>query len=433
MSQERYVALGLAPVRTPWFTEVARWSTSAALPLEFVKCLSRDEAVARLTSGRLWSALVVAGTHPGLDRDLLALAAHAGCAVLVVDDPRLQRDWLALGANVVLSDDFGPAELTQALEHHARPVHDPTARPAPAVEHPSPWRGSLVALVGPGGTGCSTLALALTQALAADARHRGLVLLADLARRADQALLHDARHLVPALPELVDAHRAGTPEPAEIHRLTHDVTAHGYRLLLGLRRPHEWAALRPRALHAALDTLVATHRVVIADTDADLEGEADCGSVEVEERNLVARTIAARADLILVVGRPGLTGIHGLCLTIGELIGHGVPAERVQPVVNRAGRPPRARAETTRTVADLVARTTPGAATLPNPIYLGERRGLDDILLDRRPLPDGLGATLRDVVTHHLDSLGPRHSTAEPEPCPVAAGSLGSFTGEASP
>ena len=433
MSQERYVALGLAPVRTPWFTEVARWATSAALPLEFVKCLSRDETVARLASGRNWSALVVAGTHPGLDRDLLALAAQAGCAVLVVDDPRLQRDWLTLGATAVLGDDFGPAELTGALEQHSRPVHDPTARPAPAPARPSPWRGSLVALTGPGGTGCSTLALALSQALATDARHRGLVLLADLARRADQALLHDARNLVPGLPELVDAHRSGTPEAVEIHRLTHEVTAHGYRLLLGLRRPREWAALRPRAFHAALDTLMATHRVVIADCDADLEGEADCGSVEVEERNLMARAVAQRADLVLVVGRPGLTGIHGLCLTIGDLIGHGVPAERIQPVVNRSSRSPRARAEITRTVADLVARTTPGAAALPSPVYVAERRGTDDILLDRRPLPDGLGAILRDVVTHHLDSLGPRQGTAEPEPVPVAAGSLGSFTGDAGP
>ena len=36
MSTDRYVVLGVAQVRSPWFREVARWSTSAMLPIEFV-------------------------------------------------------------------------------------------------------------------------------------------------------------------------------------------------------------------------------------------------------------------------------------------------------------------------------------------------------------------------------------------------------------
>ena len=37
MTTERYVVIGLAHVRSDWFTEVARWSTSGSLPIEFVK------------------------------------------------------------------------------------------------------------------------------------------------------------------------------------------------------------------------------------------------------------------------------------------------------------------------------------------------------------------------------------------------------------
>ena len=52
MTRERYVALALAHVRSPWSTDVARWSTAGALPLELVKCLSVSEVRARLSSGR---------------------------------------------------------------------------------------------------------------------------------------------------------------------------------------------------------------------------------------------------------------------------------------------------------------------------------------------------------------------------------------------
>ncbi|MST32488.1 hypothetical protein GHK86_07105, partial [Acidimicrobiaceae bacterium USS-CC1] len=76
MATERWVLLGLAPARAAWFGEVTRWSTSGALPAEFVKCLSAEEARARLGSGRPWSALVVDAAAPGFDRDLVDAAGR---------------------------------------------------------------------------------------------------------------------------------------------------------------------------------------------------------------------------------------------------------------------------------------------------------------------------------------------------------------------
>ena len=69
-------------------------------------------------------------------------------------------------------------------------------------------------MTGPGGVGRSTLAMALAAGLAADPRDAGLVVLADLALHAQQALLHDAGD-VPGVVELVDAYRGTALDAAE--------------------------------------------------------------------------------------------------------------------------------------------------------------------------------------------------------------------------
>ena len=170
------------------------------------------------------------------------------------------------------------------------------------------WLGQLFSVCGPGGTGASTLAIALAQGLAADARNGRRVLLADLARRADQAMLHDAQDLGPGVQELVEAHRLGRPEPDEVWRTTFDVPRRGYRLLLGLRRPEAWSALRPRAIDASIVGLRRSFQVVVADVTGDVEGEAEGGSVDVEERNHLARSSGAAFERGGGRRRPGHEG-----------------------------------------------------------------------------------------------------------------------------
>ncbi|HEX7168895.1 MAG TPA: hypothetical protein VF230_18095, partial [Acidimicrobiales bacterium] len=79
MSDGRYVVLGLALARSPWFRAVAQWANAASIPVEFVKCMSPVELRAHLASGRAFSALLVDGALPTLDRDLVDAAAEAGC------------------------------------------------------------------------------------------------------------------------------------------------------------------------------------------------------------------------------------------------------------------------------------------------------------------------------------------------------------------
>jgi MinD-like ATPase involved in chromosome partitioning or flagellar assembly len=418
---ERYVVLGLAPARRGWFQDAARWATAAMLPVEFVMCLALDELRVRLSSGRPFSAVLVDAGVPGVDRDLADAARRAGCALLVVDDGRAHRDWRAMGAAGVLPSTLDRHDLLAALKEHAAPIArgEAAAVTTEADGDTAGWRGDLVAVTGARGAGASTVAMAVAQGLAADPRHAGLVVLADLALDADQALLHDSGDVVPGLQELVDAHRTGSPSPDDVRALTWDVPGRGYSLLLGLRRHRDWAALRPRAVAAALAGLRRSYRVVVADVDPDVEGEAQCGSADVEERNALARTAVLEAGVVVVVGAPTTKGVHSLVRVIDGLVDVGVSDDRIVTVVNHAPRSPRARAEITRALAELRRDTR-----LASPVFALERRRLDDALRDGERLPSSFANPLGATVAAVLD-----RPVAVPPPVePVAVGSLGAWS-----
>ena len=428
---ERYVVLGLAPARAEWFRAVGSWANSGALPAEFVKCLSAEEVGARLGSGRPFSALVADACLPALDRDLVARAAAVGCAVFVVDDRRVSRDWLALGAARVLPPEFEREDLLRALAAHARTVQ----RSAPTADQllnrplPGGWRGTVVAVTGAGGTGASTAAMALAQGLGDDVRQAGMVLLADLRLHAELAMLHDAGDVSPGVQELVEAHRAGSPSIDEVRRLVLSPPNRPYHLLLGIRRARFWPTLRPQAFAAAFDSLERSFRVVVADVDPDLEGEDDAGSADVEERNTMARTAVERAAVVFAVGLPSLKGLHSLVRVVDGLLRFGVASDRIVPVLNRAPRSVRARSGLTATFAKLVAPLVPAGEMhgLASPIFLPERR-IEEVLRDGVRLPAVLVQPLIGAVRAVSERAA---SPIDPWPEPVRPGSLGRWTIEA--
>lgn len=432
MASERYVLLGLGTSRSPWFTEVARWATVGSIPADFVKCIAPEEMRVRLTSGRPFSALLVDAATGAVDRDLLDTAARQQVAVLVVDGsaPGAGPDWRGLGAAAVLPADLRRETLLDALAEHARMIGAVADLPVDAATGPTdvPARlGTLVAVTGSGGSGASTLAMAVAQALGDGPLGRPV--LADLCLDADQAMLHDARDIVPGLQELVDAHRSHRPRDDEVQALTFDVVNRGYNLLLGLRRHRDWAVLKPRSFEAALQGLRAAFGVVVADVDDDLEGEAECGSIDVEERNVMARTVTARADAVVVVGTPGVKGLHGLVRTVGRLRDHGVPPERILAVVNRSARSAKGRAELTRSFADLSGSRVGGAAVV-GPIHVAERRGLDEIIRDGGRLPQSVAEPLGRALVDMLSRAPVEAAPATPVPVPITPGSLGSWAEE---
>jgi MinD-like ATPase involved in chromosome partitioning or flagellar assembly len=321
----------------------------------------------------------------------------------------------------VLPAGFDRRALVEVLELSAARVADATSldEPAPAPAATGAL-GRVAVVCGPGGTGASTAAAALAQGLG----ERGTsVVLADLALRAEQAMLHDVRDVVPGVQELVDAHRGATPSAEDVRALTFDVVERRYALLLGLRRARSWSALRPAAVTAALESLRAAFDVVVADVTADFEGEADGGSADVEERNGLARTALAAADVAVVVGRPGVKGLHALVRTVGDVVEAGLPAGRVVPVLAGAPRSPRARAAIAAAIAALARPVV--HEPLAAPVFLPGRR-VEAALRDARPLPSPLPERLAGAFTAVAARSG-RRPEAAPGPQRVAPGSLASW------
>ncbi len=409
MNSERFVVVGLARVRADWFTRTSAWANSAAVPLEFVKCVSASEVRARIGGGRSISALLVDGGVQGLDRDLIDTVQSVGAATIVVDDAGASRDWTGIGAAAVLDRQFDRHDLLGCLTENAATIRSAVAPKGPEVDSPSgqggrevaAWRAPLVAVTGTTGSGTSTVAMACAQALGTFPANRGSVLLADLCLRGDLALYHDPGDVVPGISEVVDAHRRDVLTPTQVRELCWQVDERGYDVLLGLRRPRDWTALRSRSVAAAVDSLRSAYRAVVADVDADLEGEAETGSVDIEERNLLARHATSVADVVVVVGTADLRGLHGVVRLQRDLLGHGVSADAVITVINRTARSPRHRSELCTALAELGSDDFAAS-----PIFLPERRSVEAVHRAGSRLPSTLSAPLGAALDVVLERVG---------------------------
>ena len=395
---DRYLLVGLARAREPWFTLVSQWASSAILGAEFVKCLSASELAARLDNSPLISAVLLDAAAAGVDRDLIALAAARGSVVAIIDDPRVGRDWTALGAHVVLPREFDPQQLMSRLVDagavattaHVGPVAG--LGPTP-VDPPIAFDATVIGVCGVAGSGVSTLAAALAQGFGERPDGHGSVLLADLALRSDQAAYHDVGDVIPGVQELVEAHRTGRPSRSSLRSSTFDIAPRGYDLLLGLRRPRDWVTLATRASDAMLQTLGSSYRYLVADLTAEFDGETETGSLDIEERNHLARNVAVRADVVLAVATPDLRGVRGLVRLVDELLALGVAPDRILPVANRAPRSRRLRAELTRTVADLLD----SRVTAPT-LLIGDRRNMESLHRSVDPFPDSVVSPLANAT-----------------------------------
>lgn len=412
-ASEQYVLIGVTRAREQWSADLVRWSTSGTAPLEFVRCLSADEAHAVLGSGRRASALLVDARGPGADRDLIDAASMAGIPTIVVTDGVVHRDWDALGCVAVIDHELDPTSLLETLGHHCVPV-DRSRRPSRAVlgEAADAASGVVIAVMGRGGSGTSTVAMSLAQALASDPNSD--VLLVDGARRADLAMYHHVGDVIPGLPELVEAHRSDRLDPSEVRRLTFEIRERGYSLLLGRRSVAEWVTLRRRAVGAALDSIRRTFDLAVVDLDADLDGQAATGSADLDDRHSVTLTALESADLVVVVGRAGLHGVHALSGLVDEVLGYGVPGHRVLPVLIGAARRPLRRAAVSSSIGRLTE--VDGRDPARPILHLHQVHRLDDIHHCAGALPAALCRPLGATVTALLDDVGRRPSRpAAPE------------------
>jgi hypothetical protein len=227
------------------------------------------------------------------------------------------------------------------------------------------------------------------------------VLLADFARRSDQAFLHGLEDPGAGLLPLVDAARYRPITAADVR--CHTVARHRFRLLAGLRHPWHWTAVSPTAFDQLLTVLPTLFDLVVADITGDFEGEADSGSCDVEERNHIARRTARAADLVVVVGGPGANGGRRLSQVVDDLLDLGVDPARIQPAV-RASAPHRICGLPTAAVELPPMARTPGRL-LPRQTVLPVAAAVVD-LLSRLPAPDRRPA-LVPVVPGSLGCLAP--------------------------
>ena len=405
MSARTWRAAGLADPRAEWFSRLTRWSTEAAVPVDFVKCLSADEFRTRLAVGEAFSVLLVGSDAPGVSRSLIEEARSAGAAVVAVEDETGSRPWMELGAAAVLPESFTRDDLIAALAEHAcTGAEAESDAGGDGIDETTGWQGHLVCVTGAGGAGSSLLAACLSAGLAADASNRGLVLLADLALDADQAMMHDSRDVIPGLRELLEGFEQGRRGRALLRSVVFEPEGRGYQLLLGLRRHRDWVAVRRASLESALDLLLRAYRYVVADVDPDAEGIADTGSADVEHRNVMARTALRRADLVVAVGTPDTKGVFSLVRTIDTLVGAGIGADRILPVINRLPR-------------RLVHRAAPSAmnsllqgteaARVGEPLLVAERRSIERALRDGMAPDKSLTRSVASAVGARLRQAGP--------------------------
>ena len=406
MSGERWRAAGVADPRAAWFSNVARWSTAAAIPVDFVKCVSADELRTRLVVGETYAAVLVGSDVAGVDQSLISEARDRGAAVIVVGDST-DRGGSQFGASAVLPPSFERDDLMAALAEHAAPVAtDDDLGPGDTAASAAPWRGLLVCVTGAGGVGSSLMAMCLAGALAGEASNRGLVLLADFSLNADQAMMHDSRDVFPGVQELSEACAGRRLTGEALRSMVFEPAGRGYHLLLGLRRHRDWTAIRNRSLEVVLDSLLCAYRFVVADVDADTEGLSDTGSADVGNRNVMARTALRRSDLTVVVGTGETKGLCSLVRTIDTVAGSGADADRILPVVNRLSRSPKRRFAAAAAFTRLLDETA--AADVGDPLLIAERRSVERAIRDGLAPPASLGRSLAAEARRQLLGTGPR-------------------------
>ena len=398
----RYVLVALARPRAAWLDRVVQLANSGAMAAEVHKCVGLVDLLAQVGPARRVSAVLLDGGAHGVDRDLIHRLRAASIAVLVITDPQASHDWTALGADAVVGRDFAAHEMLDALVRYALPVpqadFDDLSAPMTGAAGPSPWSGALVAVIGPGGTGVSTVAIAAAQGLGRSGRaaDNGTALI-DLRLCAEQAMLHDTDPSSPGLLELVDLCRLGNPDDDAVRALLSGITNRGYDLLPGLRRSRLWTQLRPASSQQALHAIRRSYDHVVADLDGDLEGENDNGSIDVEERHQLTRLALQDAAVVLVVGHSSMKGMHSVARLIRDIVEFGVSPRAVQPVFNHAANRSRARAG----YASALAELTTGLGLGASPVFL-PTRDIDDRLRALVPFPNAIVGPVHGAIVAHL-------------------------------
>ena len=362
-----------------------------------IRCRSAMELQLRAGRGELAAAVVdpsVVGVDPSLVRAVLdhcpvVLVGPAGWAGEGASAPRIAR--LPLDPADLLATVARATSAARRNEDAApRPVR--TRAPAPVL--------AVVEAAGPAGP---ALVGAVARALAATRGQPGDVLLADWTLDAPHRACHQIPADAPGLMDLVRVSRFGPPPGSAVEPLTY-LTDGGYRLLPGLACHHDWVSLGEAASRSVLDAVRSVAELVVVHVDRDLEGEAETGSLDIEDRNVLARTAVTEAALVAVTAPAAPAASHEVAAALHALERFRVPPGRVITVRPAAAAWARVRARA------------------------GSPTGTVTLRVGRRP-DRAVGVALRRALHHGVvEPTGLARTAVEPER--IVPGTLGAWAQE---
>jgi MinD-like ATPase involved in chromosome partitioning or flagellar assembly len=329
------------------------------------RCLDLHDLLAVAATGTAQVA-VLAGTGPGVDRDLVErLGAHQVATVAVVPDGGTAAAALAdevarltgIGVAAVVTEsevaDRLVATVRAAVTDPVTPGPEPEQAGAPGSEDFG-RQGRVLAIWGPtGAPGRTTVAVGVAAALA----RQGRTLLVDSdphggAVGQHLGILDETSGLLAASRQA----NSGTLTPERLHSAARSV-GDRMEVLTGLPRPDRWTEVRPRNLLEVLRraTEVADHVVVDAGFGVEAPRAGEVGPSR--SREALVSTVLKAADELVVVGTAepvGLTRLARLLVDSRQLREEG-PSH---VVVNRMRRGLGWREVE---IVDMVARVSPSA------------------------------------------------------------------------
>jgi hypothetical protein len=175
-----------------------------------------------------------------------------------------------------------------------------------------------------------------------------------------------------------------------------------------------------------LASILNAYGIVVADADSDVEGEEQTGSIDIEDRNFLARELATNADLVVLSARGGISGLSRSLQTFRDLVELGVQTERVLLVVIGAPRSTRQRSELTRTTLRLFNEAVP-SHSLATPVMVPIRRDLEPFFHDGTAPPLSALGSISAAVAERLDLIAPfePRPNFQQAPVPIVPGHLG--------
>lgn len=359
---------------------------------------------------------IIAADLPRLDREQVARLRMDGVAVLVVETAQTAGRCLQVGASDVVGADAEPAEIVARVRDLAELAEPPLPGAQPAgheKEAGTPRHapvGRVVAVWGPtGAPGRSTVALNVANE-AALAGVATLLVDADPAGGAASVRLG----VLDEAPGLAAACRSAARGRLDASVLAAHAlhVGNGLRVLTGATRPDRWRELRPAALEEVLASAADLASLVVVDLGSPLAAAHDDTSPGAVGPGMVAASVMACADVVVVVGSPDPLGMLRLVQALDCLDGPGMTA-RIVVVINRVregvvGRNPGAQ------VTEALARFSGALDVFLLP---DDQRATDHALRSAAPLAVvAPSCALRAAV---IDLL---HQVHPPEPHPEPAG-----------